>query len=315
MFKVGRLDYINPSANSIREEHRWHNLIDGQVKYSIIKFPGGETNVSIDTGSFAYHTVKLNCYSSCWSSAEDIINVLLLKDALHRCGVTYVDLYIPYLPFARQDRVCNHGESLSLKVIAGIINSAKFRSVVALDPHSDVVTALIDNCQALSAKLPISQMLSDLRFKDREYGYPVLVVPDAGAYKKVSSWSEEFLQNFSDVMVFNKTRELMTGEITGMSIIKDANIEGKNVVVVDDICDGGRTFIEIASMLKGRKPISVSLYTTHGIYSQGLSKLSEAYDNIYCTSSVLSRHIDISNYRLHVMPCDFTIQPMPIIYQ
>lgn len=306
---IGRLDYINPLTSNISEDFRWRQYSSKQINYERTMFPGGEINFVLDTKDMmAYDKVRINCYGNCCACSSDILNVILIKDALHRCGVKDIELFIPYMPFARQDRVCNYGEAFSLKVVADMINSANFSKVVVLDPHSDMVEALINNCQALSPKLPISQALESLRKLYKTYSDFVLVVPDTGAYKKVSRWNAGFLDNFSDIIVCNKTRELKTGEITSMTIIKDADIAGKNVIVVDDICDGGRTFIEIANLLKERDANSMSLYTTHGIYSQGLTKLSECYDNIFCTSSILSEYISLADKRVQILPCDFTIQ-------
>jgi ribose-phosphate pyrophosphokinase len=80
-----------------------------------------------------------------YSGDQSMIQLLLMTDALRRQGAAEIDLYIPYFPGARQDRVCNQGEPLSAKVYADLINQQRYRKVFVFDPHSDVVVALLDN--------------------------------------------------------------------------------------------------------------------------------------------------------------------------
>ena len=80
-------------------------------------------------------------------SSDDIMELLLLTDALREQGFDHIDLFMPYIPYARQDRYCAGGDAFSLKVFAGLVNSRDFAEVIVLDPHSDVATALIDRCR------------------------------------------------------------------------------------------------------------------------------------------------------------------------
>lgn len=127
------------------------------------------------------------------------------------------------MPFARQDRVCNYGEAFSLKVVADMINSANFSKVVVLDPHSDMVEALINNCQALSPKLPISQALESLRRMYKTFSDFVLVVLDMGSIRRCLVGMLVSLTT-SQILLSAIAKELKTGEITSMAIIKDADI-------------------------------------------------------------------------------------------
>lgn len=117
-----------------------------------------------------------------------------------------------------------------------------------------------------------------------------------GARKKV----EEFARKVGakGVICFDKTRELATGKITGMRCIDDLYY-GYNTkyMVLDDICDGGRTFIELAKLLP--KPCSKELLVTHGIFSKGVDIVTDLYDHVYTTDSF--RQDLVSNDKLTVI--------------
>jgi ribose-phosphate pyrophosphokinase len=178
-------------------------------------------------------------------------------------------LTIAYLPYARQDRACNRGEPLSIQVIAQLINSIEAFEVELIDPHSDVAGALIKNSKIITQDSIIHKLLYIKKMEDY-----VLVAPDAGAYKKLNSG------NYTNDLAFaTKVRDKLTGKPTIKNI--EGDVEGRDCLIVDDICDGGRTFIELAKKLKEQKAKTISLYTTYGIYSNGIMSLEPYFDKVY----------------------------------
>lgn len=184
-------------------------------------------------------------------------------DALRRITAesTAIELVIPYFPYARQDRVCVEGEALGAAVMANIINSLNFSKVTIWDSHSDVSPALIHRvtnidqvallgrCEELNKRLSVGEL--------------TLISPDAGASKKTLKISEKF-NGVPEVIQAHKVRDLKTGDIIKTEVLGD--VKGKNVLIADDICDGGRTFIELAKVLKNEGALEVSLFITHGIF-------------------------------------------------
>ena len=81
----------------------------------------------------------------------------------------------------------------------------------------------------------------------------------------------------------SKSRDLATQEISDTTI--NGDVKGKNLLVVDDICDGGRTFIELGKVLREKQCGELSLFVTHGIFSYGIDQLLDVYDRIYTTDS------------------------------
>lgn len=242
-------------------------------------FSGGECHVKVLSSDISDCTdVTAYLYNS-----DDVMRLLLTVDAIRRVTPqTSINLTIPYFPYARQDRVCNEGEALSVKVIADLINSLHCASVTLYDPHSDVTPALVNHCKIISSAEIIAN--SPLAAIIRDEGL-TLLSPDAGAEKKVRTVAKR-LQT-TQVLCASKTRDTATGEITSTQIHGD--VSGKNIIIVDDICDGGRTFIELAKVLKNANAGDVYLYVTHGIFSQGLSALEGYFKHIYCHHTFLKK--------------------------
>lgn len=247
-------------------------------------FPGGESCIRINHGlATEWQFIELR-----FENNGDLIDLAMMVDACrrHYDAKTKYLLIVPYLPYARQDRVCNPGESLSVKVVCDFINSLKFDGVRVKDIHSQVGVALLDNLK--------HDTLNECAYPLFNYERPentCLVSPDAGAEKKVFDFAKE--HGYNSVIRATKVRNVATGKIERTTLIDDVQYNRKNYLIVDDICDGGRTFIELAKVLKdksGAEP-KINLYVTHGIFSAGLDKLSELFDTIY-VSNLMNKSLE-----------------------
>lgn len=263
-------------------------------------FPGGEISVKLDT---TYHSPKSFYITAKITDSEGIMTLLMIKDALERQypETKHYHLNLPYLPYARQDRVCNKGEALSIKVFTNLINSMKFDRVVILDCHSDVGVALLDNCSNVAQdEIFDSQLWNAQGSGEHTSVTTVLVSPDAGANKKVNKLAQKY--NLP-VIRADKVRDVATGKITGTVVFAD-DLSGTCCLIVDDICDGGRTFIELAKVLKAKGAESVVLMVTHGIFSKGLIPIFDSGINrIITTDSVCNLDPKEYAYHLEVVKC------------
>lgn len=233
-------------------------------------FPGGEVSVEIQPWGNCHNVDRVDIIAHLKNS-DDIMSLLLVSDAIDRQYKNAKKyLTLNYVPYARQDRVCNEGESLSVSVMTKLINSCGFAKVKIADPHSDVTTALIKDVDILES-------YDILKHKDLSQYH--IVAPDAGAYKKAYKWAQK--KGALGVITANKVRDVRTGNIVSVGV--DADVKGLKLFVVDDICDGGRTFIELAKCLDGAK--SLELFVTHGIFSKGTKVLTDLYDKVYSTNS------------------------------
>ena len=244
-----------------------------------IVFPGGELHFALDKKDI----VETFVVSAKLRNASDIIKLILVTNILNQFkGKGQLSLYMPYSPYARQDRVANSGEPLSIKAFAQIINSLGYQTVHIIDPHSDVTIALIEN--ALSS-LNIETLLKKVV---PEYETMTVIAPDAGAYKKLSK-----IIKSTPIVQCTKHRDTLTGKLSNLMIHTEEDLSGKDLIVVDDICDGCGTFIMLAEELKKKyQPKSLSLYVTHGIFSKGLDVLKPYYDKIYTTDSFYQGETD-----------------------
>ena len=244
------------------------------------KFPGGEVHVRI-LDAEDYNTSIPVTISARIRCSDDIMTLLLQTDALRREGWKDIDLIMPYVPYARQDRVMVPGEPLSAKVFCDIINAQKYRCVEIWDPHSDVTPALLNNCKVVPQHSLLDDMLELLAPKGT-----VLVCPDAGARKKILAAGKAL--SLTNIVYADKKRDVETGRITGTVISdspEDWHLDADHLIV-DDIADGGATFIELAKVLREKGVTgNVNLYVTHGIFSKGFEPFEGLIDNIYMANS------------------------------
>ena len=202
-------------------------------------------------------------------------------------GVSQVVLHVPYFLGARSDRRFEEGTVHYLKeVICPIINSLKFDAVVVLDPHSDVLEACLDNMVKIDNHLIVKSALTAIDNKNDARDRICLVSPDAGAYKKIFDVAKKF--EINKVITATKVRDLKTGKILHTEVPLSDSYHGDiKFVIVDDICDGGRTFTEIAKAIRDQLPnAKIYLIVTHGIFSAGEEPLKEYFEHVYTTNSV-----------------------------
>jgi ribose-phosphate pyrophosphokinase len=241
----------------------------------IFTFAGGESQVVLpdafiaDAGSVA--SVRINAWLK---TADAVMQLLLLTDAVRRAAPNVpLHLNMPYVPYARQDRVMNPGEALSARVFCDLINAQAYASVTVADPHSDVVPALLDRVSVVDASVMLAEVLQQAVF-----GRGVtFLAPDAGARKRVQQLAKKL--DVDHIAFADKVRDTKTGRIVSTSV--SSNLAELPILVVDDICDGGRTFVELGKALAEVSSQPRYLYVTHGIFSKGFEELNLYYERIY----------------------------------
>ena len=246
------------------------------LKVEVEKFPCGELKVQIDKNSLdfdSYRYVKDDrkyiYIKAIIKNSDDIMTLLLVHGALTSIGFEWIRLIIPYFPYARQDRICNYGEPLSVLVMCNLLKTMHFEKIYIFDPHSDVLPALLDGICEVST-------FRKLIFEDFDWLLEgkTIICPDAGAEKRTRSLGLPYI-------MATKNRDTKTGEITGTTVYCDS-LEGQDCLIVDDLCDGGRTFIELAKVLREKGAKTVSLYVTHGMFTKGKEIFNGILDGVYC---------------------------------
>lgn len=238
----------------------------------ILKFNDGSIRVTLPGmhNNIDHHYCTI---TSSIESMDDLMIVAQIKDIVERHSKRpkQFEFEIIGTPYTRYDRVmfADKTDAFGAKVFADFVNSLNFDIVYLYDCHSQVMLDHINNSYNVDQDELVYNILRECTSMQSDFN---IVAPDKGATKKLKYTN----------MVFDKVRNVETGQITGMEIVKDDSFPDKEFLVIDDICEGGRTFIELAKLFKQHKSNKLNLYVTHGIFSNNaLEKLVEYYDTIY----------------------------------
>lgn len=204
-----------------------------------------------------------------FENEAEIIHVLQLADLCNACtaGMDKVKLYMPFLPYARQDKGISNHTTFALKTFLSVLSSQpRFKEIKIIDTHSP------SNVSGWGITNNIKNVIPDERIKEviDEVKPDLIVFPDAGA--SMRGYNTQGLTSFN----LEKKRNQSTGEIEGLKTALPLNLTGLKLLILDDICDGGKTFIEAAKLLYNMGASEVYLYTTHGLYTKGVSVLKDA---------------------------------------
>lgn len=271
------------------------NPSEGNLNYKISPFPDGQQSITLEgdgRGNFSFLEDSEVTIKARLNTFRDLELIVCTTQALREARVSKIHLYSPYFIGGRSDRKFVNGTSNYIKtVISPIINLQNYSSVTVLDPHSDVLEACInnfkkqDNIKLVEFALPKIDNTNEAREKT------VIISPDAGALKKIYNVAEHF--DITNVLIAAKHRDIKTGKITHTEVPDlDKYRTDSNFVIIDDICDGGRTFTEVAKVIKSHVwprdeyfRGKIFLIVTHGIFSAGLEPLGDFFDGIYTTNS------------------------------
>lgn len=243
------------------------------IAHETFVFSGGEPHLKI-TDRVVGEAVGVTVQAR---TAADFILLLMAIDALHHLGAASVEVFIPYFPAARQDRRMVGGEPLSVKVYAQMLNTAQVRRVFTFDAHSEVAPALLDRCTNISNHDFIRSVISAIPSNNL-----ALVAPDAGSAKKMHHLAAAL--GWKNVVQCDKTRDVTTGQLSNPNVFTN-DLRGMDCLIVDDICDGGGTFIQLAEALKNKNAGRIYLAVSHGIFSKGTDVLAPHFERIFTTNS------------------------------
>lgn len=199
----------------------------------------------------------------------EFMHLAQLKLLLTRYGFRST-LRLKNMPYGRQDKTVSNDTTFALHAFALVLNSLMFEEVIIHDPHSSVAIDLINNSKAVYPFLEIQKVI-DATKPD------TICYPDHGA---VTKYSELPMFRSWRFIYGEKERDQLTGKILSYKIIADGhevtNFKGKNVLIVDDICDGGATFKILSEKLRISGVGDINLFVTHGIFSKGLKTLRDS---------------------------------------
>lgn len=217
-----------------------------------------------------------------FESNEELVGLYFLTKHLQAKGIKDIELELPYIPNARQDRVKAPEDVFTLKYFAEMINSLGYSKVTVLDPHSYVSEALIDNIEIQSPKKYVERVLREIS-QEKDV---LLFYPDEGAMKRYSAM-------FDCPYVFGiKKRDWTTGQIQGLEVSGQTElIKGSTILIVDDICSRGGTFYHSAKALKelGAKQVYVYISHCENTILEGELLQGDLVEKVYTTNSIFTK--------------------------
>ena len=236
-----------------------------------------------------------------WKYESDAELFTLICIAKHY-NYSDMELYLPYIPHARMDRVKSETDVFTLKYFCEVINSLNFKTVWVMDAHSNVSLALLDRVRQMNVEDTIydtiykvtCEIAGGYDHQQRMDAQADLVVffPDEGAMKRYSD-----MANMPYAFGIKK-RDWESGKILGLDIVNADLVKDKNILIIDDICSRGGTFLHSAKALKAAGANRIFLYVTH---AEKTMVEGEMYNNldlverIYTTDSIFNIEWDDRN--------------------
>jgi ribose-phosphate pyrophosphokinase len=215
---------------------------------------------------------------------EDLFILAMVVDSLWEQYYPHANIraFIPYIPHARQDRVAVPGDALSMRVVAKMINAMDLSTLAAFDVHNE--NAFFNELDSPLLTIDTEDFVAAAMDHEKNV-VMMFVAPDKGA-------ANRYIPGFGWHVICDKVRDPDTGRIQSVTtqVQGDYSITGQTCMIIDDICDGGGTFIPIAKSLKEQGAKRVVLYVSHGLFTKGVDILIEGgIDHIYTTNSFADR--------------------------
>lgn len=222
---------------------------------SIKRFSDGE--ISVQIGESVRGKDVFIIQSTCAPTDTNLMELLILTDALKRSSASTVTAVIPYFGYARQDRKAAPRVPITAKLVANMIETAGIDRVVTMDLHAGQIQGFFD--------IPVDNLYGTITFinylKNKHLSNPIVASPDVGGVARARSLAKQL--NL-DLAIIDKRRE-KANESEVMNVIGDAN--GKDVILIDDMVDTAGTLIKAAAAFKERGATSVTAFCTHPVLS------------------------------------------------
>lgn len=272
-----KLKLIAGNANPILAKQISQNLGIELSEAKIGRFSDGEIQVKI------VDSVRgADCYilqPTCAPVNENIMELLVIADALKRASARRITAVIPYYGYARQDRKAEPRVPITSKLVANLITASGINRVLTMDLHARQIQGFFDiPVDHLYARPVLFQY-----FKDLNLDNPIVVSPDAGGVERARAFAK--LLN-ADLAIVDKRRP-RPNEAAIMNIIGD--VKGRNAIILDDMIDTGGTLTKVANAIKDAGAVTVYAAASHGVLSgEAIEKIkNSALQEVVITDSIV----------------------------
>ncbi len=228
---------------------------------SVLRFSDGEFQPSFEETVRGDHVFIVQ---STFQPSDNLFELLLMVDAAKRSSAKSIIAVLPYFGFARQDRKDKPRVSIGSKLVANLLSAAGVSRVITMDLHADQIQGFFE--------VPVDHLFASTIFlpyiKNMSLDNIIMAAPDTGGTKRANAYSK-YLN--VDLAISYKQRKV-ANKVDSMTVIGD--VEGKNVILVDDIIDTAGTLTKAADMMIEKGAKSVRAFLTHPVLS------GEAYEKI-----------------------------------
>ncbi len=243
------------SAHPALAENISKYLDVGLSQSNIAKFSDGEINCQISESVRGRDVFVIQ--PTCAPTNDNLMELLIMTDAIRRSSAKSITAVIPYFGYARQDRKAAPRVPITSKLVANLIETAGITRVVTMDLHAGQIQGFFD--------IPVDNLYGSTVFvdyiKNKNLKNPIIASPDVGGVARARSMASKM---GLELVIVDKRRE-KANKSEVMNIIGD--VEGKDVILVDDIIDTAGTIVQAAAALKAKGATSVMACCTHGVLS------------------------------------------------
>ncbi|WP_257906419.1 ribose-phosphate diphosphokinase [Campylobacter lari] len=240
------------------------------------RFSDGEISIQIDESVRGKDVFIIQ--STCAPTNDNLMELLIMTDALRRSSASSITAIIPYFGYARQDRKASPRVPITAKLVANLIESAGVDRVATIDLHAGQIQGFFD--------IPVDNLYGSIIFNDyiknKNYKNPIIASPDIGGIARARSVAKAL---GLDIVIVDKRRE-KANESEVMNVIGD--VKDKEVILVDDIIDTAGTIVKAAEVFKSKGAKSVIACCTHpvlsGVAYERIAK--DALDGLVVTDTI-----------------------------
>ncbi|MGK0256300.1 MAG: ribose-phosphate pyrophosphokinase [Arcobacteraceae bacterium] len=225
------------------------------AEVDVKKFSDGEINVNIAESVRGKDVFVIQ--PTCAPANDNLMELLIIVDALKRSSAGSINAVIPYFGYARQDKKAAPRVPITAKLVADMIQVAGVQRVISLDLHAAQIQGFFN--------IPVDHLTGSTLFveyiKSKNLKNPIIASPDVGGVARARTYAESL--GYGLVIVDKKREKANESEV--MNII--GNVEGRDVIILDDMVDTAGTLTKAADVLKSKGAISVMACCTHGVLS------------------------------------------------
>lgn len=243
---------------------------------SINRFSDGEISVQINESVRGKDVFIIQ--PTCPPTNDNLMELLIMSDAFKRSSASSITAVIPYFGYARQDRKAAPRVPITAKLVANLMQTAGIDRVITMDLHAGQIQGFFD--------IPVDNLYGSIAFYDyvrgKKFENPIIASPDVGGVPRARYFAKRL---GCELVIVDKRRE-RANESEVMNIIGD--VEGKNVILVDDMIDTAGTMCKAAKALKEKGAVSVIALGTHPILSGGAMQRIEQseLDEVVVSNSI-----------------------------